>query len=110
MTTLPIGRLRLPLAGGAYLRFLPPALFRGGFDRLRRAGEPIVLYVHPWEVDADQPRQEVGWKIRTNHYFNLRHTEGRLTRLLSGHRFRPLREVLGDYESSNGLEARSLAA
>ncbi len=110
MTTLPIGRLRLPLAGGAYLRFLPPALFRWGFDRLRRAGEPIVLYVHPWEVDADQPRQEVGWKIRTNHYFNLRHTEGRLTRLLSGHRFRPLREVLGDYESSNGLEARSLAA
>ena len=55
MTTIQAGPVRLPLSGGAYLRFFPPALFRWGFRRLIAAGEPVVLYVHPWEVDPDQP-------------------------------------------------------
>lgn len=103
MTTLPAGPLTVPLAGGAYLRFFPPALFHWGFQRLIAAGEPIVLYVHPWEIDPDQPRQDVGWKIRVNHYFNLGRTEGRLARLLEQFSFRPLGAVLETLESGSGL-------
>ena len=47
LTTLSLGPYNLPLAGGAYLRFLPPALFRWGLARLEAAGRPAVLYVHP---------------------------------------------------------------
>ncbi len=103
MTTLPAGPLTVPLAGGAYLRFFPPALFHWGFQRLIAAGEPIVLYVHPWEIDPDQPRQAVGWKIRVNHYFNLGRTEGRLARLLEEFPFRPLGAVLDSLDSGSGL-------
>lgn len=104
MTTLKVGSAKLPLAGGAYLRFFPPALFRWGFRRLIRAGEPIVLYVHPWEVDPGQPRQDVGWKIRVNHYHNLGRTRARLAALLEEFRFRPLEAVLEDLEIGSGLD------
>jgi polysaccharide deacetylase family protein (PEP-CTERM system associated) len=103
MTTLSAGRLKIPLAGGAYLRFFPPALFRWGFRRLISAGEPIVLYLHPWEIDAEQPRQEVSWKVRLNHYYNLGRTHGRLEGLLQEFRFRSLAAVLTDLEAGSGL-------
>jgi len=103
MTTIRVGPVKLPLAGGAYLRFFPPALFHWGFRRLNAAGEPIVLYVHPWEIDPDQPRQRVGWKIRVNHYFNLGRTEGRLAKLLEAFSFRSLETVLAELESESRL-------
>ncbi len=109
LTTLRLGSLNLPLAGGGYLRFLPAALFRWGFGRLVRQGRPTVLYVHPWEIDPGQPRQEVGWKVRVNHYHNLGRTEGRLRRLLEAHRFAPLGESLDDLAAQGRLPVVPLA-
>jgi len=108
LTTWDLGPLRLPLAGGAYLRFLPAPLFRFGVSRLTRARRPTVLYVHPWEIDAEQPRQDVSWLVRVNHYHNLSRTEARLARLLALHRFRPMGEVLDDLEASGRLPATPL--
>ncbi len=109
LTVLRVGPLTVPLAGGAYLRFLPGPLFRWGFDRVARSGRPTVLYLHPWEVDPEQPRQAVGWKVRLNHYHNLGRTESRLRRLLDRHRFSPLGEVLAGLGAENGLPRRALA-
>ena len=94
LTTLRAGPFNLPLAGGAYLRFLPGPVFRWGLSRLATAGEPTVLYLHPWEIDPDQPRQAVGWRVRINHYHNLSRTEARLRRLLERFRFAPMGEIL----------------
>ncbi len=103
LTTAQFGPLRLPLAGGAYLRFLPGPLFRWAFGRLAGAGEPTVLYLHPWEVDPEQPRQEVSWPVRVNHYHRLEQTERRLRRLLEAHRFAPLGEVLDGLDRQGRL-------
>lgn len=108
MTTLRVGPINLPLAGGAYLRFLPPMLFRWGLDHLNRRGTPTVLYVHPWEIDAQQPRFEVGLRVKINHYRNLDRTEGRLTALLRRFEFRPLLEVLGRLAAASRLRPYSL--
>jgi polysaccharide deacetylase family protein (PEP-CTERM system associated) len=109
LTALRLGPITLPLAGGAYLRFLPPPLFRWGVGRLVRAGRPTVLYLHPWEVDPEQPRQAVGWRTRINHYHNLASTEGRVERLLERFRFAPLGEVLEGLHESGELPRRTLA-
>lgn len=108
LTTLRIGPVNVPLAGGAYLRFLPAPLFRLGFGRLVAAGTPTVLYLHPWEIDPDQPRQAVGWRVQINHYFNLHRVEERLRRLLETHRFAPLGEVLDRLEAAGKLPVRLL--
>jgi len=105
LTTLGVGPLTLPLAGGAYLRFLPPALFHWGLARLEAAEEPAVLYTHPWEIDPEQPRQDVRWRIRVNHYSNLGRTEARLRRLLERFRFAPMGEVLDRLEARGRLPA-----
>jgi polysaccharide deacetylase family protein (PEP-CTERM system associated) len=109
LTTLRLGPMNFPLAGGAYLRFLPASLFRLGFDRIVRAGEPTVLYLHPWEIDPEQPRQRVGLKVRVNHYFNLQRVEGRLQRLLERYRFAPLGDVLGRLEADGALPSYDFA-
>lgn len=109
MSTLKIAGLTVPMAGGAYLRFMPKALFRWGFGRLVGQGVPTVLYLHPWEIDPDQPRQAVGLKVRVNHYFNLHRTEARLRGLLETFNFAPLGAVLADLESAGRLPIRSLS-
>jgi hypothetical protein len=105
LTTLSLGLFNLPLAGGAYLRFLPPALFRWGFARLEAAGRPTVLYVHPWEIDPDQPRQPVSRRIRVNHYHNLGATEARLRALLERFEFDSLGDVLDGLDASGRLSS-----
>lgn len=107
LTTLRVGRSNLPLAGGAYLRFVPAALFRRGFARLVRERRPTVLYLHPWEIDPDQPRQAVGWRVRVNHYFNLSRVEARLDRLLAAHGFAPLAEVLDGLDAAGEIPVRT---
>lgn len=109
LTTLRIGRFALPLAGGAYLRFLPPAVFRRGFEKLASRSEPIVLYVHPWEIDPDQPRQPVSLRVRVNHYHNLHRTEARLRALLERFEFASMGEVLAGIDARGALPRVALA-
>lgn len=108
MTTLRVGPLNLPLAGGAYLRFLPGILFRGAFSRIVASARPTVLYVHPWEIDPDQPRQNVDLKVRVNHYYNLGRMAGKLGDLLKDHEFAPLSSVLDHLERTHRLPESSL--
>jgi hypothetical protein len=58
-------------------------------------GDAAMVYVHPWEFDAEPPRIELPWSRRIMHYFNLRSTPRKLAGLLVNLRFAPLREVLG---------------
>jgi polysaccharide deacetylase family protein (PEP-CTERM system associated) len=109
LTTVELGPLRMPLAGGAYLRFFPPALFRWGLGKLHAAGEPLVLYLHPWEIDHEQPRLPVGWRVRLNHYHNLHRVEGRVRGILERFRFLPVGEVLERLAGDGRLPERALA-
>jgi polysaccharide deacetylase family protein (PEP-CTERM system associated) len=109
LTTLDVGPVRLPLAGGAYLRFLPPAVFRWGLQRLADAREPSVLYLHPWEIDAEQPRLPTGWRVRVNHYHNLHRTLDRVRALLERYAFEPVGRVLDRLAGAGRLPARELA-
>ncbi len=87
LATLSLGPLRIPAAGGGYLRHLPLALIRAGFRQLGASGQPGMFYIHPWEVDPDQPRLPVGWITRRRHYGGLRRTLPRLEALLSEFQF-----------------------
>jgi polysaccharide deacetylase family protein (PEP-CTERM system associated) len=110
LTTLAVGPLRLPLAGGAYLRFLPPSVFHWGVRRLVAREHPTVLYLHPWEIDAEQPRQAVPWWVALNHYHNLDAVFGRLARLLDSFAFTAMSDVLRSLEDRGQLPLRPLAA
>lgn len=86
-TVWELGRLRMPVGGGGYLRIFPELVTRVGLNAVARAGRPFQIYVHPWELDPGQPRLPGRWLSRQRHYRNLDKTEARLARLLNNHRF-----------------------
>ena len=69
-------RTNLPVAGGGYFRILPYAWTRWGIARVnRRSAKPAVFYLHPWEIDPEQPRLPASRLGRFRHYRNLHKTE-----------------------------------
>lgn len=89
------GRVSLPVAGGGYFRIVPYALVRRGLERINRGQrQPFFFYLHPWEIDPDQPRIEAGLKSRLRHYTGLASCEARLERLVEEFRFGAMADVL----------------
>jgi polysaccharide deacetylase family protein (PEP-CTERM system associated) len=85
-----------PVAGGGYFRLLPYWVTRRAVRRLNRAeARAAMVYVHPWELDVEQPRLARGARARVRQYANLHRTEGRLRQLLREFRFAPIRDVFG---------------
>lgn len=94
-STVRVGPFNLPIAGGGYFRILPYAWTRWGISRLNRVErQPAVFYLHPWDIDPDQPRLPGRLLSQFRHYRNLHQTEGRLRALLGDFRFAPVRDVL----------------
>lgn len=79
--------VNLPAGGGAYFRILPYALVQSAFRYFEARGVPGTFYMHPWEIDPDQPRQQAKLSSRLRHYTGLSRTLPRLERLLSEFRF-----------------------
>jgi len=86
---------RFPVAGGGYFRLFPYRLTRRAVRSLNEGeGQPAIVYLHPWEIDPDQPRLPVGGLTRIRHSVNTRTTESKIHRLLRDFRFAPVRDVL----------------
>ena len=90
----------LPVGGGGYFRLYPYALTRRALRAINAAGRPFAFYLHPWELDPDQPRLNPGWSRSFRHYVNLHRTEERLVRLLRDFAFGPLSAVLEPYHEN----------
>ena len=94
-STVRWGVLNFPVAGGGYFRILPYGWTRWGISRINRAERrPAIFYMHPWEIDPDQPRLSGGLLSRFRHYRNLDKTEDRLRRLMADFQFAPMNDVL----------------
>lgn len=94
VASLPFAGSRLPAGGGAWFRLLPYRLVQAGLRRCAARGEPGTFYIHPWEVDPDQPRLPIPWRTRIRHYGGLAGTVVKLRRLLSEFRFGPIADTL----------------
>jgi polysaccharide deacetylase family protein (PEP-CTERM system associated) len=102
-STTRLGTQNLPVAGGGYFRILPYGWTRWGIRRINtRERRPAVFYMHPWEIDPDQPRLAASVVSRFRHYRNLDQTEHRLRRLLTDFRFGTMRGLLGQLEAEPG--------
>ena len=85
----------VPIAGGGYFRLFPYALIAWGLRSINhRERQSALIYLHPWEIDPDQPRIPAGTMARFRQYVNLQKTEPRLSRLLQDFRFSTMVDVL----------------
>jgi len=81
------GPFRIPAAGGGYMRQFPFSLVQRAFREHSVQGIPGVFYVHPWELDPEQPRIRVGPLTRLRHYRGLKNSRSHLQRLLTEFKF-----------------------
>jgi polysaccharide deacetylase family protein (PEP-CTERM system associated) len=100
LTEFPIGTARmlgvnLPIGGGGYFRMLPYSVVRSGIRRVNaREHQPVMFYLHPWELDPGQPRPPMPWADRFRHYVGLEKQEAKLEKLFSEFRFGTARAFL----------------
>ena len=100
MTARVWGR-NVPVGGGGYLRLLPYAVLRRTLRSAHRAGQPGVIYFHPYELDLDEVRvllaqgHEIGRKDAFMKSLWRSRVEGRLRAALREFQFAPMGQVLG---------------
>lgn len=102
LTTVKLAGQHLPCAGGGYFRLIPYAAFRWALRRVNREAMPAVFYLHPWEIDPDQPRIAAPALSRFRHYTNLHRTEARLNALLRDFQWSSMEQVFLHERATGG--------
>jgi len=87
LSTAHLYKYRLPIAGGGYFRLYPYKITQLGLKQVNRRGSPFIFYLHPWEIDPEQPKIETSWFSRFRHYNNLEKCEARLEQLMKDFQF-----------------------
>jgi polysaccharide deacetylase family protein (PEP-CTERM system associated) len=90
----------IPAAGGGYLRQFPLSVIRRAFREAASRGEPGTFYIHPWEIDPDQPRLPVSALNRFRHYRGLAGALPRIETLLDEFTFGPIADYLAVLEQA----------
>jgi len=95
MTVYKMCGVKIPVAGGIYLRFLPLWFLKHAFKQINKE-RPVILYIHPWEIYPDNPRLKnlpLFSKLVT--YYGINSGMKKLEGLLKAFRFAPVKDVLG---------------
>jgi polysaccharide deacetylase family protein (PEP-CTERM system associated) len=98
LAAYPLHWVRIPAAGGFYMRFAP-CLVRRAISKLNRRGSPAVIYFHSWELDPEVPRPKLSPYKSFVTYHNIGGTTKLLGNLLEDFSF----TSLAGYLTSTGM-------
>lgn len=90
-TALILGR-KFPVSGGGYFRLFPYWFTQWALKAInQKEGKPFVFYLHPWEIDPEQPRMHQARLLsKFRHYNQLQRTQMCFEKLLKDFAFAPL--------------------
>ena len=94
MTPLKIGKLKIPIAGGFYLRMFPLPFLTWGLGRINRS-QSFLLYFHPWEGYDKTPRFKLPLCKSVISYYGIGSAHRKLDFLLGHFKFARVDQVLG---------------
>jgi polysaccharide deacetylase family protein (PEP-CTERM system associated) len=85
----------LPASGGGYFRLLPYPVGKGMFMRsAAQTGSPAIFYMHPWEIDPDQPYMVKAPALsRFRHYTGQRRMLAKVGLLLDTSRWGTMQDI-----------------
>ncbi len=92
LSVIKIGK-NIPIAGGFYFRFIPGYLLRNAIKIVNRK-RPVVIYMHPWEMNSNTPRVCLSLSSQFITYYGINSAKNKLEDLLRTFRFAPIKEVL----------------
>ena len=98
-----LGKWNFPVSGGGYFRLYPYALSRFCLKKVNRS-RPFVFYIHPWELDPEQPVLPFGSRMtQFRHRVGLRKNALKLERLLRDFTFGKLSEVIENEKATRTM-------
>lgn len=101
LSTVTVLNTNIPIAGGGYLRLFPYGFIKWGLKKINeKEKQPAVIYLHPWEIDADQPRLHGSLLSRFRHYVYLNKMEQRLKSLLCDFKFNTMKDLYRKHPAS----------
>lgn len=113
LSTVKIINYKLPIAGGGYFRLYPYWVSKMGLKSINHQQKQFIFYLHPWEIDPQQPKISASWFSRFRHYNNLDKCEDRLKQLMTDFKFGTTWSVLnslGLVESNTTTNSSSEAS
>ncbi|UCG92809.1 MAG: polysaccharide deacetylase family protein, partial [candidate division WOR-3 bacterium] len=93
--------LRIPFGGGFYFRFWPSWVIRFFIKRLNAQKQPAVIYLHPREVDIEQPRLKLNLRDYFIMYHNIHQADQKLEKILNRFTFTDIRHVYAELFNKN---------
>lgn len=94
-----IAGCNVPIAGGGYFRLYPWWFTQTMLRQVQQQSRQLMFYVHPWEVDPNQPRLNAGSHLnRFRHYVNLKTTLSKLGLLLDSFRWSTISNAISAYD------------
>jgi len=85
----------IPAGAGGYFRLYPNTILRDNFKKVNNQERPVIIYLHPWEFDPEQPRVSgAGFGNTFRHYLNLDKTQSKLEMVLKEFEFGSFRDFI----------------
>lgn len=85
---------KITVASGIIFRLFPYFVFRQLIRYFESQGHPLIMHLHPWELDPEQPRMRGTSLSQFRHYLNLNKVQSRLTQLLQDFSFGPIHNLI----------------
>lgn len=95
----PFASVKIPAAGGFYLRLFPVDLIRRAIKKANKQGFPAVVFFHTWELDPEMPRLKLGLYKSFVTYYNLHGMKKKIKTILSAFGFTSIE----NYAEERGL-------
>ena len=99
-----IGGFNFPVSGGGYFRLYPLPFTVRCLRAINRRQQPFMFYIHPWELDPEQPRLASPGGSKFRHYVNLKTTERKIADLLDRFAFDSLAHTLTEHDRRTGMD------
>ncbi len=95
-TVADFGLLRLSCFGGGYFRLFPKQFILKMAKRMGQTGRPLILYIHPRDMDTEQPQIKFPFLRHLRHYINISTTEQKLDSISGRFNFTSFEKVIAD--------------
>ena len=108
MPTLRIFGKNFPFGGGGYLRLFPLRFTTRAIRRFNKNGFPAIIYMHPWEFDAQQPKVPLGRLQSLRHYGNIKRNLSKVGYLLKTFEWTNFKTYLSQIKNKPDFEIKKL--
>lgn len=93
-STIKLFNRNIPFSGGFYFRFLPTWLISKGIKKNNKEKQPVILYIHPREIDPNLPKLKLSCKEYFIHYWGISKTKNKLEEILKNFNFTSIKSEL----------------